>query len=389
MRLYKHLKWVFVPTLLVAISPIHAQENQAYIGIFAETAATRIAGAPLPKLPPGVNLSDLAKLPPGVKLPPQLAAALAMLKGAQRKITVRLWSPGLAPDGATAALTVPEGLMIGPKLDLELYSPKGEEGDLPPGAPTSLPDFSIKRYWGSSATAKASQPEVFDLKSLTPEQKVMMRSQAMKMRQTTDSYFYKPNWTTAYFPPSKGVTAVPDEGALAGNYLLTSSYTGKVEMDVPDTVNFLPAIEMTSPNMDKAVPMEDALVFRWKPVPNVIGYSANIIGMEGQKTIVMWNSAEEKPDMGLAFDYLEMAQVRDLVSRKMVMGKDTIEMTIPAGIFKDCDFVMFQMIGYGPGSAIEKGQPLPRLQTKTTLGITLGGKKIKDALGRKGQEGEK
>jgi hypothetical protein len=390
MQLKRIIAGLFVPSLIATALSAHADETQAYLGIFAETAATRTAGVPKPKLPPGFKESDLAGLPAGIKLPPEVTEMLAMLKGAQRKLTVRLWSSGLAPDGATAALTVPEGLKIGPKLDLDLYRPRGDEGDAPVGAPGTLPDLVIKRYWGSSANVRAGQPDVLDLKSLTPEQKGIMRSQSLKMQRAmqrgqTESYFYKPNWTTAYFPSKMGNTAVPDEGALAGRYLLASSYTGNVKMEVPDTVNFLDAIEITSHNFESVVPLDASVTFRWKAVPNVIGYSASILGMEGQKTVIMWSSAEEKPDMSLAFDYLEMAQVRDLVSRKVVMRGDAVEMTVPVGIFKDCDFVMLQMIGYGPGAALDKGQPLPRVQTKTTLMVTLGGKKLKEMLGRKGQ----
>jgi hypothetical protein len=35
---------------------------------------------------------------------------------------------------------------------------------------------------------------------------------------------------------------------------------------------------------------------------------------------------------------------------------------------------MLTMVGYGPGAALGAGQPLPRIQTKTSLMATLGGK---------------
>jgi len=41
------------------------------------------------------------------------------------------------------------------------------------------------------------------------------------------------------------------------------------------------------------------------------------------------------------------------------------------------------MIGYGPGTALDQAQPLPRVQTKTTLTAMLGGKMMK---GRGGQD---
>jgi hypothetical protein len=360
-----------------AVRADRAPDDQAFLGIFAETSAMKMAGMPAPKLPPGF------KLPEGVKLPPQAAAALKAMSGqAQRKLTVRLWSPGLAPDSATASLGIPEGLKLGPKLDLDLYRPKPgavEGADVPagPGAP-NFDELTIKRYWGSSATVRPGQPEVIEFKGLTAEQKAAMKSQAARARQTAaGSYFYKPDWTTGYWPSEKQPGEIADDAVLTGHYALTTSYTGSVEMDVPATVNFLAPIEMSSPNLEEPIKFPDAITFSWKAIPNALGYHASIIGMQqDKKTIIMWSSSESKPEMGMMMDYLQMAEVRDLVSRDIVMKGDRVEVTVPAGIFNDCDFVMFQMIGWGPGAAIDKGQPLPRLQTKTTLNIMLGGKKL-------------
>jgi hypothetical protein len=355
---------VLVPQPVRAASP----DDQAFLGIFAETSAMRMAGMSMPKLPPGI------------KLPPQAANALKMISGSQRKVTVRLWSPGIAANDATASLAIPNGLKLGPKLDLTLYRPKGEagEGDSTPtpGAP-KLDEMVIKRYWGSSATVKSGQPDVTEFKGLSPEQKAAMKAQAAKaQRGAAGSYYYKPDWTTGYWPVDRQPGTIEDEATLAGHYALTTSYTGNVEMDVPGNVNFLAPIEMSSPDLEKPIKFSDAITFKWTPLPNALGYHAQIIGMQGDKTIIMWSSSEAKPDMGLQMDYLQMAEVRDLVSKDLVMKGDTAEVTVPAGIFNDCDIVMFQMIGWGPGAAIDKGQPLPRLQTKSTLNIMLGGKKM-------------
>jgi len=359
-------------------------DNQAFLGIFAETSSMRMAGMPVPKLPAGF------KLPEGVKLPPQAAAALASLGGAQRKLTVRLWSPGIAADNATATLAIPDGLKLGSKLNLDLYRPKGESGETaggPGGAGGVDPEMSIKRYWGSSKTVRPGQPDVIEFKGLSAEQKGVMRNQAAKAQRST-SYFYKPDWTTGYWPGAKSPGMVEEGAALPGHYNLTTSYTGNVELDVPDNVSFLAGIEMTSPNLEAPIKFDDAITFEWKAIPNVLGYHANIIGMQqGKKTIIMWSSSEAKPDMGTNFDYMQMAEVRDLVSKDIVMKGDRVEVSVPAGIFKDCDIVMFQMIGYGPGAALDKGQPLPRVQTKTTLNIMLGGNKMKGGRGGPGGDG--
>jgi hypothetical protein len=358
-----------------AVRADRSPDDQAFLGIFAETSAMKMAGMPAPKLPPGF------KLPEGVKLPPQAAAALKAFGGASRKLTVRLWSPGIAPDGATASLAIPDGLKLGPKLDLDLYRPKGEGGETDTGAAPGAPSFdemTIKRYWGSSPTVKPGQPEVIEFKGLSAEQKAAMKAQASRARQNAaGSYFYKPNWTTGYWPTGQQPGTIEDDATLTGHYGLTTSYTGNVEMDVPTNVNFLAPIDMSSPNLEEAIKFGDAITFRWKGIPNALGCHANIIGMQqDKKTIIMWSSSEAKPEMGMMMDYLQMAEVRDLVGRDIVMKGDTVEVTVPAAIFNDCDFVMFQMIGWGPGAAIDKGQPLPRMQTKTTLNIMLGGRKM-------------
>ena len=47
------------------------------------------------------------------------------------------------------------------------------------------------------------------------------------------------------------------------------------------------------------------------------------------------------------------------------------------------------MVGYGPGTALEKGQPLPRVQSKTTLMVNLGGAMMKGRGGRPGPGGRR
>ena len=46
--------------------------------------------------------------------------------------------------------------------------------------------------------------------------------------------------------------------------------------------------------------------------------------------------------------------------------------TMPEGIFSKADFAMFSIVGYGTGTALDKVQPLPRIQTKTSLMMMMG-----------------
>ena len=277
--------------LAAAMAPAHAAENQAFLGIFAETKSMRMAGMAMPELPPGVDLSKI----PG-------AGQMMAMFAPQRVLTVRLWSPGIAPEGATASLVPPAGLKLGERLNLDLYRPGAQEAAGPGDYdPEKIPDFTMKRYWGSSATVKAGQPEVFTLAQLTPEQKQAMREAARQAQRQT-SYFYKPDWTTAYWPARNQPGALTPDASLAGTYRLTSTYTGAVALDVPADVQILAPIEITAPNLEQRPDLKRALTLRWKPVPSILGYHAQVFGMQGKNTAIQWSSSEIRSDPAANWD---------------------------------------------------------------------------------------
>lgn len=344
-------------------------DDQAYFAILAETKVGRMAG-----MPP----MDLSGLPPGIKLPPQ---ALMFSGKANRLLNIRLWSPSIAPAGATASVAPPAGLKQGAKLDLELYRPEGasDTGEKVQGFdPDSEPEkFTIKIYWGSSPTVKEGQPKIITWGGLTPEQKVAMKDRAREAQAAAGSYFYKAGWTTGYWPTKSQPGQISNDASLVGKYALTTSYTGNVEIEAPSNVDFLAPIALSSPNLDNKIDLKKAIEFKWPAIPNALGLNAGIMSMEGKNTMVIWTSSEVFTE-GLMGDmgFLQMAEVRDFVAKTMFMAGDRTSVTVPAGIFANADFAMMNMAGYGPGSALEKAQPLPRIQTKTTLMLMLGGKKM-------------
>jgi hypothetical protein len=364
--------------VLSAISAVFADDNQAFLGIFAETSVMKMIGMP--------DMSAMMQ-----KMTPEMQAKMgAMMPGMpHRALTVRLWSPGIAPDNATASLAIPDGLKLGKTLDLGIYRPEaakgGASGSGGANDMSDIPDFTIKYYWGSSPTVKEGQPKVVDVKSmLTPAMIARMRTMMKKGAARGGEYYYKPDWTTGYWPAARTPGNIGADAALAGSYALTTSYTGAVSLDVPDNVNFLAPLEMTAPKLDTLPPLDQAIAFNWKPVPNILGYHMQIMGMIGKNTLIIWDSAEARQQAGIDWDYMQMSQVRDLVKQNMLMGPERTDATVPAGIFVDCDFVSMMMIGYGPGTALAEGQPLPRVQTKTTLTMMLGGKKM-PAMGGRGR----
>jgi len=344
--------------------------DQAFLAILAETKVQRMAGMPeMPQLPPGMDPSQI----------PGMAGRSMAFGGPERKLEVRLWSPGIAPANAFAKLAPPAGLQQGKVLDLALYRPKPDEGTTttgPGGADfeARMKDFTIKIYWGSSATVRKGQPKIIRWGGMDASQQAEMRKQAEAMQRRT-SYFYKPDWTTGYWPTERQPGRIAPTASLVGHYALTTSYTGNVEIDAPTEVNFLDPIALLTPDLKQQPSMAQALAFTWKPIPNALGLHARIIGMEGQSTLIIWTSSEVFTGEAMGdWDYLQMAEVRKMVADTVMMKGDRTDVTVPAGIFANADMVMMNMVGYGPGAALAQGQPLPRIQTKTTLSATLGGK---------------
>lgn len=349
--------------MMLLASAAFAAEDQAHLGIFAETSVMKIIGMPeMPEMP---------------GLPGGLAGITGMMAGApQRTLTVRLWSPGIAPAGATAAIEAPDGLKQGKRLDLEIYRPEPEKAAKAEGGEDTdtgeTPKFTIKRYWGSSDTVKPGQPQVISFDKLTKAQVEAIQKQQQKTK-TSTSYFYKPDWTTGYWPTKKQAGKIARGASLTGKYTLTTSYTGNVSLDVPENVNFLDPISLTSPKLDEEPSLTDPLVFRWKPIPHLLGAHAMVFGMENDNTLVIWSSSEVPSEKMGNEEYLQMAEVEAMVKSTEMMAGDRTEVHVPAGIFQKCRMTSLTMTGYGPGASLAEGQPLPRLQTKTVLNVMLTG----------------
>lgn len=361
-------------SLAASTAPRPAADDTSFLGIFAETHSMRIAG---------MKMKEMPKLPPGIKLP---ASVRAMMPGAPSRIlTVRLYTPTIAPDDATASIAPPAGLKLGDKLDLELFRAKPEEATVAsgPGRPTKATDtptdFTIKFYWGSSDTVQEGQPKIISFGGLTNDQKMEMASKMKAVRPNGGSnYYYKDNWTTGYWPTSKQPGEIDKEASLNGTFALTTSYAGNVSIDAPDNVDFLAPIEMTAPDLGEKPDLSASLPFQWNAIPNAIGLYATAFGMEGKNTLIIWCSSESFAEQLMADQgFLQMADVRARVDAHQFMAGDKTNVTIPAGIFKDSSFAMFSMVGYGPGSSRQGVTPVPRIQTKTTLQIMLGGTKTR------------
>lgn len=377
-------KVVLVLALLLVVSAAaYCANDSAFVGIFAETSLMKVPGLPdMSKMMANVDEKEIARNP-------AMANILSMGKP-HRGLSVKLYSPGIAPADAFAYITPPTGLKQGDRMDLELYRPEPEKADAKDAGKDGeigggeFPKITMLIYWGSSEKVRTGQPKVITSDAMSDAQKKTLLAKAKEAQraQGGNPYFYKPDWTTGHWPTAKQPGVIAKDASLVGNIALTTSFCGNVAIDVPRNVDFLAPIELSSPDMSKKVSLDSFVPLKWKTIPNVLGLHATAMGMKGKDTIVMWSSSEVEADFAIDWNYLQMADVLKYVKATIMMKGDRTDCTIPEAIFKDCNMVTFNMIGYGPGTALDKVQPIPRVQTKTTLTVApFGGKDIPEIQG--------
>ena len=363
------LKALALLATMGSLAPL-VSEDQSFFAILVETKVGRMAG-----MPP----IDLGQLPPGIKLPRE---AMIFSGKPTRLLDMRLWSPMIAPADAKAWVVPPAGLKQGDKLNLDLYRPTGKassEQKIKDYDPDANPEaFTIKIYWGSSETVKEGQPKIITWSGISEDQRATMREKMRQANLSDSSYFYKEGWTTGYWPTKSQPGNIDKSASLVGKYALNTTYCGNVEIEAPSNVEFLDPIEITGPDINKRIDLKKSIALQWKSIPNLLGQHASIMAMEGKTTMIIWLSSEVLAEEIMGDQgFMQMAEVREKVEKNIFMAGDRTSVNVPAGIFQNADFAMMQMAGYGPGAALEKAQPLPRIQTKTSLMLMLGGKKMR------------
>lgn len=357
--------------LIIGGAVIAADQERAFWGVFLDTSTMRSAGMP--------DMSEMLRnMPPEVlrNLPPEARAMMG--GGAQRQITMRLWSPGIAPPEAKAEAFPPAGAKLGDKLPLKLWRPGEEEpgrseGEPGEAVPVPAGKMTIKIYWGSSRTVKPGQPKVVEHEwaAMSPEEQARLK----EMMSESSGLAYRPDWTTGYWPDVAGDSpTVADDARMAGTMRLETNYTGSTAVEIPDNVNFLDGIVFGSPNLSRELDLTKYIEFKWKEIANCLGFEAQIIGMEGQNTVIVWHAGEAEPRESGNADFMQMAEVRRLVDEQQFIAGNSTAMTVPAGIFADCDMANMMMTGYGTGAANDEGQPRARVQSRTRYNGMLGGK---------------
>jgi len=287
----------------------------------------------------------------------------------RKKFKVRFWTPSEAPKEASAKLLLPNDLKLGESIKLHIARP--EEGLNSISAeeiPEELSDITVKYYWGCGEEINPEQESILKWDSIPDMQKSAIIRQIYSDK---GSFFYKPDWSIAFYPNEKETKKIDRKAKLAGKYKLITNYAGEAEITIPESADFLKPFIFTSPNLNKSVPFDKPITFKWKPINNILGINALIIGTSKDGTITIWSSSEVSGADIIPDEYPDREMIKKMTEDGILMPADQTEMKIPAKIFSSCDSVFMIMNGYGNEISYENYNIITQIKTKTSVMVML------------------
>ncbi|MHB9036492.1 MAG: hypothetical protein ACYC64_07475 [Armatimonadota bacterium] len=313
------------------------------------------------------GMSDMPKIP-GMTMPDMSAPT--------RTLTMDLTSPQKPEKQFKAECAVPEGLKVGPKVDLHIDLPekvskdlgKPEESNETPG---KTPEMTFKTYWSCAEKVPAGQPKVMDTKAMVAAAQKAMKNGKMPEHM---GRILSTDGTHAYWPYGdfKGI----DKAATApGDYDLTTNYCGDTSVKLARNQDFLAAIELTKPGKGgadtvKAIPIE------WKSVPNAKAYLLMAFAAKDNEMVTWTSSSDPEVPSDIQFRAVSNSDLEKYIEKGILLPADATSCCIPAGVFKGFDNPMLTVIAFGADKIQDKDgietQVLIRSTATSMLGAGMG-----------------
>ena len=213
-------------------------------------------------------MPGMPSLPAGMEIPGMGAPTKSM--------TMDLTSDKKVNASSKAQCAVPEGLKLGPKVDLEIDLPVKEEVEPATGEATKTkPEkFVMKTYWDCSATVLPGQPKVVDTDQMMkgmPEGGMMGAGKMRGMPSMRSVASANDGRSHAYWPNSKEGKKIVKDSSSPGPYELTTNYCGGTAITFDKEQEFLGPIDITNPGKG-ILDLEKAIKIEWKTVPNAQAY---------------------------------------------------------------------------------------------------------------------
>lgn len=298
---------------------------------------------------------------------PQMPAGMNMpgMGSPTRTLTLDLTSPKDVDAKSTAVCAIPEGLKLGPKLDLQIDLPTLEKGPIASDGldkeKMEKTKFVMKSYWDCAEVVPAGQPKITDSEKMMGELPNRNMNK-QPVRKATVRHMGDPSH--AYWPGDKP-KPIKDDASLPGLWELTTNYCGGTTIMFDKDQDFLAPIEVISPGKGE-IDLAKTIKIEWKSVPNAQGYLLSAFS-SNKTEMVMWTSSSE-PEVSADFASIALSksEIKDYISRGILIPPATTSCRIPAGIFKDTGMPMITVTAFG----VDKIQEKDGIRTLVTIRST-------------------
>lgn len=281
----------------------------------------------------------------GIEMPAGMSGMLPPGMAGGKRLKLDLGSSQPASAAPRAAHGVPPALSMGQSLPLVTprteRTPSTRSEEVTEEREFERPKGRMLLYWGCGEKIRSGQPVILDFASMNPQDaaRVFRSHSISRPRGPAPGR----NRTYGAWPNEEDPRAVPENGSLRGDHVISGNYSPEIRFAVGERHDFMNAVAFEPVRRTQ----DGAFAVKWNPVPTATGYFATAVGQgENQSEVVMWSSSEVQ-EMGQALmDYIPPAEVERLIREKIVMAPQTTECMVPAGIFKG-EGSMLNFIAYG------------------------------------------
>ena len=286
--------------------------------------------------------------------------------------------------GMPAEQFVPAGLAVGKSLPLLPPLPGSRSDERTPGQVKDV-EVTIRQYWGCGAAIGPGQPKVMTLK---------IKNGALQSSGSVAPGLFVPdrdidaNPNYAVWPNPKNSKRVPDRSSMAGQHrIVGDGVPASLQFELDRNADFMPKIAL-----DSQGELADSIHLQWQPVDRARGYFLHAMGMQDERNIVVWCSADVAGAGMELINYLPGSNLEKWLNQKVLLAPSTTRCAVPQGIFKPTGTSAAQgtgaaslsMVAYGPETNItwperpaDPKQPWKpewnvRVRTKATTMAMLG-----------------
>jgi hypothetical protein len=287
------------------------------------------------------GMPEMPKLP-GVKVP--------NINAPTRTLTMDLSSDKKVNAKSKAECAIPEGLKLGPKVNLTIDLP--EPVKEPEGTPTKedekpgeTPKFVMKTYWGCAETVPDGQPKVIETDKMMTGMSAKDMDKFRKMMEATAKRVEAEADNSHAYWPGRDNRQIDKEAATPGAYALTTNYCGETSFALAKEQDFLAPIELVG--MEKNTDLAKTIKVEWKSVPNAEGYLLSAFAGTDMQMVIWTSSSDPEMRSDLLNRAISRKDLDKLLDNGVLLPPTKTSCRIPAGIFKDMGNPMLMVTAFG------------------------------------------